>query len=194
MKKRTLTVLTAAFAASVLLFTGCGSSESTNDAGTSSDNSASVSDAETGNDDAATGAGAGYQFESNGVSISVDVDVDPIVEALGEAKSVYEQPSCAGQGTSYAYSYSGFEIATYPDGDSNLIAYILIKDDTVTTPEGIDLSMTKDDVISAYGDGYTAEDLDNGTKLIYEKDGMTLNFFFDGENLSSIEYDSGVLN
>jgi hypothetical protein len=202
MKKRTLTVLTAAFAASVLLFTGCGSSESTDDAGTSSDNSASVSDAETGNDDAATTAG-GYQFESNGVSISVDVDVDPIVEALGEAKSVYEQPSCAGQGTSYAYSYSGFEIATYPDGDSNLIAYILIKDDTVSTPEGIDLSMTKDDVIAAYGDNYTAEGFDsddavasdagNG-KLTYEKDGMTLNFFFDGENISSIEYDSGVLN
>jgi hypothetical protein len=194
MKKRTLTVLTAAFAASVLLFTSCGSSESTGDAGTSGNDSASVSDAETGNDDAAASAGAGYQFESNGVSISVDVDVDPIVEALGEAKSVYEQPSCAGQGTSYAYSYSGFEIATYPDGDSNLIAYILIKDDTVSTPEGIDLSMTKDDVIAAYGEGYTAEDLENGAELTYEKDGMTLNFFFDGENISSIEYDSGVLN
>jgi hypothetical protein len=194
MKKRTLTVLTAAFAASVLLFTGCGSSERTGDAGTSGNDSASVSDAETGNDDAAASAGAGYQFESNGVSISVDVDVDPIVEALGEAKSVYEQPSCAGQGTSYAYSYSGFEIATYPDGDSNLIAYILIKDDTVSTPEGIDLSMTKDDVIAAYGEGYTAEDLENGAELTYEKDGMTLNFFFDGENISSIEYDSGVLN
>jgi hypothetical protein len=194
MKKRTLTVLTAAFAASVLLFTGCGSSEGTDNAGTSGDNSASVSDAQTGNDDAAASAGAGYQFESNGVSISVDVDVDPVVEALGEAKSVYEQPSCAGQGTSYAYSYSGFEIATYPDQDSNLIAYILIKDDTVSTPEGIDLSMTKDDVIAAYGEDYTAEELDNGEELTYEKDGMTLNFFFDGENISSIEYDSGVLN
>jgi hypothetical protein len=194
MKKRTLTVISAAFAASVLLFTGCGSSEGTDNAGTSGDNSASVSDAQTGNDDAAASAGAGYQFESNGVSVSVDVDVEPVVEALGEAKSVYEQPSCAGQGTSYAYSYSGFEIATYPDGDSNLIAYILIKDDTVSTPEGIDLSMTKDDVIAAYGEDYTAEELDNGQELTYEKDGMTLNFFFDGENISSIEYDSGVLN
>jgi hypothetical protein len=108
-------------------------------------------------------------------------------------------------------AYTSSQAATYPDGDSNLIAYILIKDDTVSTPEGIDLSMTKDDVIAAYGEDYTAEGFETGAdesdadtaviagdagngKLTYEKDGMTLNFFFDGENISSIEYDSGVLN
>jgi hypothetical protein len=201
MKKKTVTALTAALAAAILMFTGCGSSADSN-AAASGDESKNTATADT------SAAAGGYRFVSGGVSIGVDVDVEPIVEALGEANSVYEQPSCAGQGTSYAYTYSGFEIATYPDGDSNLIAYILIKDDTVSTPEGIDLSMTKDDVIAAYGDGYTAEGVDDeadtddantaviagNAKLTYEKDGMTLNFFFDGENLSSIEYDSGVLN
>jgi hypothetical protein len=191
MKKKTLTVLTAALAATVLMFTGCGSSADSSNQNTAGDSGAAASGDESGSAGADTSAASGgYQFVSGGVSIGVDVDVDPIVEALGEAKSVYEQPSCAGQGTAYSYSYPGFEINTYPDGDVNYIAYILIKDDTVSTPEGIDLSMTKDDVIAAYGDGYTEGD----NKLTYEKDGMTLNFFLDGENLSSIEYDSGVLN
>jgi hypothetical protein len=88
------------------------------------------------------------------------------------------------------YTYSGFEINTYPDGDTNYIAYILLKDDTVSTPEGIDLSSSKADVIAAYGDDYTEDD----NKLTYKKGDMTLNFLLDGDSIVSIEYDSGVLN
>lgn len=135
-------------------------------------------------------APAGYVFESNGVTIGVDMDMAPIAEALGEPKSIFEQPSCAGQGTAYLYTYSGFEINTYPDGDVNYVAYILLKDDTVATPEGVDLSMTKSDIIAAYGDDYEEED----NKLTYKSGDMSLNFLLDGDSIVSIEYDSGVLN
>lgn len=133
---------------------------------------------------------AGYVFESNGVTVGVDMDMAPIAEALGEPKSIFEQPSCAGQGTAYLYSYPGFEINTYPDGDVNYVAYILLKDDTVATPEGVDLSMTKSDIIAAYGEDYEEED----NKLTYKSGDMSLNFLLDGDSIVSIEYDSGVLN
>ena len=118
------------------------------------------------------------------------MDMAPIAEALGEPKSIFEQPSCAGQGTAYLYSYPGFEINTYPDGDVNYVAYILLKDDTVATPEGVDLSMTKSDIIAAYGEDYEEED----NKLTYKSGDMSLNFLLDGDSIVSIEYDSGVLN
>lgn len=135
-------------------------------------------------------AAAGYVFESNGVTVGVDMDMAPIAEALGEPKSIFEQPSCAGQGTAYLYTYPGFEINTYPDGGVNYVAYILLKDDTVATPEGVDLSMTKADIIAAYGEDYEEED----NKLTYKSGDMSLNFLLDGDSIVSIEYDSGVLN
>ena len=114
----------------------------------------------------------------------------PIADALGEPKSIFEEPSCAAQGTAYLYTYPGFTVNTYPDGETNLVGYITLKDDTVATPEGIDLSSTREDVIAAYGEDYAEDD----KKISYEKDGMTLNFIFSGEDIASIEYVSSVMN
>lgn len=136
------------------------------------------------------GSSEGYLFKSNGVSIGVDMDMDLMAQELGEPKSIYEQPSCAAQGTAYLYRYSGFEINTYPDGNKNYISYIILKDDTVSTPEGINLSKTKTDIINVYGEDYIEEE----SKITYKKGNMKLNFILDGNNITSIEYASGVLN
>lgn len=133
---------------------------------------------------------AGYTFKASGVTMSVDMDMAEIQDDLGEPSSTFEEPSCAAQGTAYIYTYSGFQITTYPDGDKNLIGYITLKDDTVATPEGIDLSKSKEDVIAAYGDDYTGDE----RQLSYKKGDMTLNFIFDGDALASIEYTSSVMN
>lgn len=139
--------------------------------------------------DSGSKADAGYTFKANGVTMSVDMDMADIEGELGEPASTFEEPSCAAQGTAYIYTYSGFQITTYPDGEKNLIGYITLKDDTVATPEGIDLSRTKDDVIAAYGEDYTGDD----RQLSYKKGEMTLNFIFDGDSLASIEYASSVM-
>ena len=70
-----------------------------------------------------------------------------------------------------------------------MVGYITLKDDTVATPEGIDLSSTREDVIAAYGEDYAEDD----KKISYEKDGMTLNFIFSGEDIASIEYVSSLM-
>ena len=132
---------------------------------------------------------AGFQLEINGVNLGVDMDMNELLSGLGTSKSVFEAPSCAAQGTAYIYDYSSFEIETYPDGEKNLIGYITLKDDTVATAEGIDLSKTREDIIKAYGDKFE----ESGSHLTYSKDGMKLNFIFDGENIISIEYASSVM-
>lgn len=136
-------------------------------------------------------AGGGYCFTAQGVSVKVDMDMDEVAPELGEAKSVFEAPSCAGEGISYIYNYIDYEIETYPAVDGkNRIAYVTLKDDMVSTQEGIDLSMTKEDVILTYGEEY--EETENA--IIYEKDGMKLNFVFEENDIASIEYASSVMD
>lgn len=133
---------------------------------------------------------AGYVFDANGVTVKVDMDMDELATQLGESKSIFEAPSCAGEGISYIYNFTSYEIETYPAADGkNLIGFIVLKDDTVATKEGIDLSMTKEDVILTYGEDYE----ENGSQISYEKDGTKLNFIFEEDNIISIEYVSPVI-
>lgn len=132
----------------------------------------------------------GYAFEINGVTVQVDMDMDELAAQLGESKSIFEAPSCAGEGISYIYNFTSYEIETYPAADGkNRIGFIVLKDDTVATAEGIDLSMTKEDIIQVYGESYE----ENGSQITYEKDGTKLNFIYEGNNIISIEYVSAVI-
>lgn len=136
------------------------------------------------------GNAGGYCFMAGDVKIQADMDMDELAAKLGESNSVYETPSCAGDGTAYIYDYVSYEIETYPAGDGkNRIAYIVLKDDTVATPEGADLSMTKKDIVGIYGEDYE----EAGEKISYESADTKLNFVFDGDNVISIEYASGVI-
>ena len=180
-KMKSIAAFTFGLMAAICL-TGCGSEPQSDDEGGKTQVQGTAQPGQTDKQS------AGYLFEINGVSVGVDMDMAGL--KLGEAKSVFEAPSCAGQGTAYVYDFGAFEIETYPEGGKNLIAFITLKDDTVETAEGIDLSKTKDDIIKAYGKSYTKTD--NG--MTYEKDGMKLNFIFNGDDIASIEYVSGVVN
>ena len=174
MKKRFLTVLLTMSMIAVLGLTGCGkdSKDEENEVQNSTeDQDGAEAPAESGEEKPAASGGKGYVFENDGITIGVDVDMAPIADALGEPKSIFEEPSCAAQGTAYLYTYPGFTVNTYPDGETNL-------------------SSTREDVIAAYGEDYAEDD----KKISYEKDGMTLNFIFSGEDIASIEYVSSVMN
>lgn len=132
----------------------------------------------------------GYVFEVNGIQIGVDMDASTVVSKLGDPVSYFEEPSCAAQGIAKLYTYASYEIDTYPDGDKDLIATIILKDDNVKTAEGIDISKTKADVIAVYGDKYE----ETAGQIAYVKDGMKLCFILDGDNIASIEYNSSVVN
>ncbi len=131
----------------------------------------------------------GYTFTNSGVAMTPDMDFAPVLASLGEPQHYYEVKSCAFEGMDKIYTYGSFEITTYPDGSIDRISYINFKDDTVTTDEGVYLSMSKDKVIEIYGDNY----VDDAGVIVYEKGGMELKFIFSGDSLKSVEYATEAL-
>lgn len=133
----------------------------------------------------------GYTFEYKGASISVNTAIEPVIEKIGEPSSKFEAPSCAGQGTDFIYTYSGFEIDTSPaENITNAIAAIIIVSDEVETPEGITIGSTKEDVEAAYGTDYSES---NGM-MTYAKGDMKLNFLIKNNVVDSVQYMSNALN
>ena len=132
----------------------------------------------------------GYVFEYNGVKIGMDMEAAPIVEALGEPASYFEAPSCAFEGLDKTYSYGSFELDTYEKDGKDYIAGIFFCDDLIETTEGVALFETKADMTAAYGEGFKEE----FGMLVYEKEGTKLKFILEGDEITSIEYASTVLD
>ncbi|SCW68228.1 hypothetical protein SAMN02910456_02571 [Ruminococcaceae bacterium YRB3002] len=114
----------------------------------------------------------GYVLEVNGTKIRVNTDAKDVIAALGDDYIYFEAPSCAGIGMSKTYTYNNaaFVINTVPVGNIDLISNVGIFLDTVTTPEGIFIGSSKDDVIAAYGQPTS----DVGDTLVYEKNDTML--------------------
>lgn len=133
----------AAMFAAVLLLAGCGGSAETT---TAAETTAAAQVETTASEE--QGAAA---FEVNGVQIPMHAEAAPILEKLGKEKSYFESASCAFEGLDKEYTYSGFVLTTYPDGDVDRVSGINLQDDTVETPEGICIGSTQEDVEKAYG-------------------------------------------
>jgi len=131
-----------------------------------------------------------FVFEYKGIRISPDMNTNEFLADLGEPLHYYEVKSCAFEGMDKIYTYTSFEISTYPNGANDLVSSIYFKDDTVTTEEGAYLGMAKSDVLALYGSNYT----ESAGTYVYSKGGMELHFIFDGETLASIEYVTTVLD
>lgn len=178
MKKQLALFACAALALTAL--TACGGS---------SDEGGAAGTAPAASNAAQTQADAAYVYTANGVAIPMDVEAAPIIDALGEPASYYEAASCAFDGLDKFYTYGSFEVDTYPDGDTDRISAVILKDDMVETPEGVAIGANSADVIAAYGEN-TA---DAGT-LIYSKGGSELWFVLQDDVVVSIEYHTTVLN
>lgn len=123
--------------------------------------------------------------------MEIDADAAPILDQLGEPVSYFEAASCAFDGLDKMYTYHGFELDTYPDGDKDYVSGVILKDDSVLTAEGIGIGDTREELEQAYpGEGAGREE--NGM-LVYEKDGMKLCFILQEDEIISIEYRSTVL-
>lgn len=133
--------------------------------------------------------GKGYLFAAKGVTVSIDAEAGPITEQLGEPLSYFESESCAFEGLDKIYTYSGFELDTYPKGGKDYISAVVLTDDTVSTPEGIAIGDSLEKVKEAYPGEYT----EICSMLRYEKGGMTLSFIIQDNEVKSIEYRSTAL-
>ena len=189
-------ILAVLIAASLLTLAGCGDSEKVIDGdvtnvttGSRSEESAGeMENSQAPEQQAETAASKGYVFAASGVTVEVDADMAPILQALGEPASYFEAASCAFEGLDKIYTYNGFEIDTYPAQDKDLVSAVVLKDDSVTTAEGICIGDSLEKLLEAYGEG-TQE---NGM-VVYTKDGMKLCFILQDDSIISIEYRSTAL-
>lgn len=132
----------------------------------------------------------GYVFVYNDIVMEMDAEAAPVLEKLGEANSYFEAPSCAFEGVDKIYTYSSFELDTYPTGDKDYISAVIFKDDAVMTPEGVGIGDSREKLAEAYGDGGTEE----AGMIVYRKDDMKLCFIIQDDSIASIEYRSTVLD
>ena len=146
-----------------------------------------IAETEAASDSAAAEADT-FVFEFDGVSMYVNQEAAGVLEALGEPNSYFEAASCAFEGLDKMYTYTSFEVDTYPEGDVDYISCIYFLDDLVETPEGVCLYMTQDDMIEAYGEDYTEV---NGA-FVYSKGNGDLSFIIEDGEIVAIEYKTKV--
>ncbi len=129
-----------------------------------------------------------YSFRQGTIDIAIDSDVSHILSVLGAWVSYDETGYCPGgemgSGVSKIYTYIGFEIETYPSGETDLINAIYLLDDNAKTPEGIAIGADKEAVKTAYGEP-TSE---TATDLTYEGKGMRLRFLIKDGIVTNIQY------
>lgn len=127
----------------------------------------------------------GYTFTYNGYQFGVDMVADAPLSNLGEPKDQYTSESCAFGGEDTVYYYSSIQVSTNNEYGYERIYSIYLEDDLVSTEEGICVGSSVDDVKSAYGE---PSDQSTDSCLIYEKDGMALNFNILNGVVSTILY------
>jgi len=128
----------------------------------------------------------GYALKYNDYEIVMGSLADDLLAALGEPQDVYEEESCAFYGIDYMYYYPGLQINTFSpgDGEKDYILAVLFLDDTVTTTEGAYLGMSQAEVEDIYGEPTDSGDI----RVQYIKDGMSLSFIFNDDELNEINY------
>jgi len=139
------TVIIGLIMAAAMAFAGCSGSGSASSqaSGASQATAASQGDSQQGD---------GWTFKSGDVVISMNAPAAPILEKLGAAKSSYEAPSCAFDGMDVVYSYAGFDLLTYTsDGKDAKVSGVVLRDDSVETPEGLFIGSDKAAVENTYG-------------------------------------------
>ena len=151
-------IIAAFMAASVMLsIAACSSSDEEGGAPEVISSGAQATEANLGgNSDSGSNQGEAaqdtYVFSFNGTSATVNDAADAKIEGFGSDFKYTETPSCAFQGMDKVYTYNSFLVRTYPKDDVDYILSIEFKDDTITTPEGIYIGSSEDDVRSKYGE------------------------------------------
>jgi len=168
----------------MMLFAGCGSNSQNNNPSTPSQSATTTP----GNLQTAPGIEEKslYYFSYNGIDIYMNDVAKPILDALGEPMHYFESPSCAFQGMDRVYTYNGFELYTYTDGDDDTeyVLSVVFMNDGVETNEGITIGSKLADVISAYGVKFVMD----GNKYTYTSVNTELSFVTENDEVVEVSY------
>lgn len=185
-------ILLAAMSAAVMtVFAGCGEeipNSGTEPAATNAPETTAavaVDSTDTANAGQTSADGLSFSYTSaSGVEFVIDAECDPLIAKQGEPAKTFEAPSCAFEGTSYTYTYDGFTVETYPDNGVNRVYAVTLTDNTTRTAEGVQVGASAEDVKAACGE----PDVDSDAFLVYNGDGIDLQFFLEDSSVSQIVY------
>ena len=126
-----------------------------------------------------------YYLSIRNVDIRIGSKLDETIEKLGDDYTYFEADSCAFQGKDKIYTYGSVAILNYQVEGVDYIATIEIKDDLVSTNEGISIGSNRDDVISAYGnEGELTEN-----SIMYVSGNTCLKFIMKENKVNYITYE-----
>ena len=125
-----------------------------------------------------------YVFEASGVTIQMNKEAAPLIQKLGKEISYFEAKSCAFEGLDKTYTYPGFQLVTYPKDDKDYVSSIELKDDSVSTPEGVSIGDPVSKIEEVYGKDHQKED----NAYSYTSGKSTLKFIFEDDSITSITY------
>jgi hypothetical protein len=182
-------IILAVTAALCLTLVACGSDESKAADSTAASSSASAdsSKGESSKNDEPKKSDGGFKLTMKGTAIAINDDMAPIAEKLGKPTKYFESESCAYQGLDKVYTYGGVVIRTYPKDKNDFVLNVELKDDSVSTEEGISIGDAKDKVKEVYGEPTSTTD----TSSVYKKGDSNLTFIFGSDgSVSSIVYGS----
>ena len=138
---------------------------------------------------ACNGGGASKELvfkTSDGVTVAIGAEADPIISQLGTPGTVNSSDSCGGfVGKDYVYTYMGFRVSTTPADGYQMICKVELTDDSVKTPEGLYIGMSRADAEAAM-EGYNAVAV--GVNLSYSTETVMLNVSFRDGYVSGIIY------
>ncbi|MDR1663377.1 MAG: hypothetical protein LBR83_00445, partial [Clostridiales bacterium] len=128
----------------------------------------------------------GFVFEYKGEKVYMDEGMAGVLAKLGEPDSVLENRSCVfdDDGFECIYRYPGIQIHTYPRGGTDYVYTVDFKDDSLTTPEGLYLGSSMEDMVAAYGEDYE----EKTGQYIFSKGQTTLEFMVADNEIYSIVY------
>lgn len=138
---------------------------------------------------ACNGGGASKELifkTADGVAVTIGAEADPIISQLGTPGLVNSSDSCGGfVGKDYVYTYMGFRVSTTPADGYQMICKVELTDDSVKTPEGLYIGMSRADAEAAM-EGYSVETV--GVNLSYSTETVMLNVTFRDGYVSGIIY------
>ena len=132
-----------------------------------------------------SGGGSLY-FKVKDTKVVIGADAEDTIEKLGNWSSQNSSDSCGGfSGKDYIYSYSGYSVSTTPSKNGQIVCKIELTDDSVKTPQGLYIGMSRKDAEKAM-EGFTAESV--GDNLVYTQGDVKLQVIFRDGSVAGIVY------
>lgn len=135
--------------------------------------------------------GKELSYTISGVTITPGEDFSEAYKTLGEPDKYTEAASCYFDGMDKVFTYSGFEVRTYPVGEKDYVQDLCISSDEYKTDKGITVGSSLEDVVKAYGEGYEL----NGKMYRYmEGNNQYIYFFIMNDAVKFFGYAEDVQN